>query len=109
MAPIMDHATQTNMWLLVSTVFGLALGYLLAWAYSVRETHRRLQRLGPSARISTALIINRVASIGLGVAVAVSTNLLILTNQPTVLNELAYFGCTLAAAIAAWNFVFKPT
>jgi hypothetical protein len=104
----MNPEIQTKMWFLASTFFGLVLGFILAWAYSAKEAHRRVQLLDPSARISTALLVSRVASIGLGLVVAVSTNLVILVNQPTLLNEVAYLGSTLAVAIGAWKFVLRP-
>ena len=96
------------MWFIVSAIFGSGLGLILAWAYSSRETHRRLKRLNPSARLPTALVVSRVLSITLGVVVAITTNLTILLYQPSLLNEIVYFGCILGVAIGTWKFVLKP-
>ena len=96
------------MWLIVSILFGSVLGLILAWAYSAREAQRRLKRLDPFARLPIALVVSRVLSIVLGVLVAMASNLTILLYQPGLLNEIAYFCCTLGVAIGAWKFVLKP-
>ena len=95
------------MWLTISAVFGIGLGFVLAWAYSVREAHRRLKKIDPSAQIPLTLIVQRVLSIGLGIVIALATNLYILAHAPTVLNEVAYFACTMGSAVVSWNLFKK--
>lgn len=86
----------------------MVLGLLLAWAYAARETHRRLKRRDPNARLPIALVASRILSIVLGVIVAVASPLTIALYQPTFLNVIAYFSCTLGVAIGAWKLVLKP-
>lgn len=93
------------MWLVLSALFGIGLGFTLTWAYAAREAHRKMKGIDPTRRIPIALLASRVSSIGLGVFVAVGSNLAILAHEPTVLNEIVYFVCVIASTIGGWKWI----
>ncbi len=97
-----------NMWLIIDSLLGVLLGVILAWAYSAREAHLRLRRLHPNVRIPASLVVSRTLSIVIGVVVAMVSNVLIRVYHPSLLNVVAYLGCTLCVAILTWKFVLKP-
>ncbi len=96
------------MWLMIDALLGVVLGLLFAWAYSARETHRRLKRLDPNARLPAALVVSRILSIGLTVVVGMASNVIVRAYEPSWLNMIAYAACTLSVAIGTWKFVLKP-
>jgi len=64
-----------------------------------------MKRIDPTRRVPISLLASRVLSICLGAFVAVGSNLMILASEPTMLNEIVYFVCVIAAAIGGWKLI----
>lgn len=92
---------------ILAIVFGVIIGFNLAWANFCWHRHRSYKVEFPNKQIPVSLLLSRIISILFGMVLPLISIVILLKNWPTLLNAITY-GCTIVVAIfGVWRFIFK--